>query len=339
MALKTAELKLWVYEGTENSYTGDPNYEIEKTIISTQSKITFEIAELVRDYINVTFNNYANTYNIGNVPATLKAPCVWATAVTTLYDEDGVPYTYSNPVSNNYIALDGWGDFEDGANPELSRNALISSNKIYLPESTAGKLPLFAEGVGKVIIDSVTTQITDSGNSNQKIQYLTIPANSSTIQVYDTDDATLLKTITIENQCEAKFTPIKFVFLNKFGAFQDVYFFKKTIENISISDESYKRNTVANPTATYDTFEAQKKRYNVNAITQLTVNSGFVSEDINSTMEELFLSEYIWVIWENNTLPVIIKTKDFQYKSSLNDRLINHTVEFEFAFNKINNVR
>ena len=31
--------------------------------------------------------------------------------------------------------------------------------------------------------------------------------------------------------------------------------------------------------------------------------------------------------------------KSFVFKTSLNDKLINHTIDFEFAFNKINNVR
>jgi len=339
MALKTAELSLWVYSGTSGSYTGDPTYKIEKSIISTQSKIVFEVGELVRDYIDISFNNYANTYNIGNVPTTLKDPCVWVTAVANLFDDDGVAYTYSNPVSQTYIAFNGYGFFEDGINPELERHALISDNKIYLPESTAGKLPIFAEGVGKVIIDSTTTQITDSGNSNQKIQYLTIPANSSSIKIYDTDDTSLLKTITVVNQCEPKFTPIKGTFINKYGAFQDIYFFKKSIEKMNVSDETYKINTVDNASVSYNTYDGQKKRYNVNGVTSLTLNTGFVSEDINKTLEELYLSENIWLRWESKTLPVIIKSNTYQTKTSLNDRMINHTIDFEFAFNKINNVR
>jgi len=327
MALKTAELRLWVYTGTSGSYTGEPTYVIEKDIISTQSKIVFEIAELIRDYIDISFNN------------DYLCNAVWATAVTTLFDDDGVAYTYSNPVSNTYIALDGYGLFEDGVNPELERHALISANKMYLPESTAGKLPIFAEGVGKVIIDSTTTQITDSGNSNQKIQYITIPADTSTILVYDTNDTTLLKTITVENQCEPKFTPIKATFQNKYGAFQDVYFFKKSIEKMDVTEETYKRNTISNSSVSYNTYEAQNKRYNVNGKTSLTMNTGYVSEDINTTIEELFLAENIWLRWESKTLPVNIKSKQYQTKTSLNDKMINHTIEFEFAFNKINNVR
>ena len=59
----------------------------------------------------------------------------------------------------------------------------------------------------------------------------------------------------------------------------------------------------------------------------------------NSAIEELFLSEACWIRWQGQTLSVIPKTKSLELKTSLNDKLANYTVEFEFAFNKINNVR
>ena len=43
--------------------------------------------------------------------------------------------------------------------------------------------------------------------------------------------------------------------------------------------------------------------------------------------------------YDGKTLPIIPKSKSFVQKSSVNDKLINYTVDFEFAFNKINNVR
>ena len=122
--------------------------------------------------------------------------------------------------------MDGYGYFEEGTNPELDRHALMSATNIYLPEGTAGKLPIFAEGVGKVIIDGVTTQIIDGGStgadntttppslaSNPKVQYVTIPADKSSIQVFDTDDSTLKKTITISNICEPKYTSVSYTHL------------------------------------------------------------------------------------------------------------------------------
>lgn len=327
MALKRIELDLYIWEGLITDQPTIPQYEINKSKIDTHTNITLEIGELVRDYLDVSFNDdYVSETR-------------WVRAVVDYFNEADEPYTYSNPQVFDFIATDGYGYFEDGTNPELSRNVLISSSNIYLNQSTAGKLPIFAEGVGKVTIDSVDTEITDSGNTNQKIQYVTIPADSSTIQVYDTDDTTLLKTIKVTNICEPKFTPYKVTFLNKLGAFQDLYFFKKTSESTNVTDEKFKRNTIANSTSTYQTYEGQRQRYNVNSKTNLSMNTGFVKEDMNQTIEELFFSENVWIRYEGKTLPIIPSTKSLQYKTVLNDKLINYTVDFEFAFDKINNVR
>jgi len=328
MAISTAQLSLYIYTGTSGSYTSsDLKYTIQKERINADDIINFEVSELIRDYIDVNFNN------------DYLSKCVWVTAITNLFDENNQPYTYSNPQNDTYLALDGYGYFEDEVNPELSRNALITSNNIYLPEGTAGKLPIFAEGVGKVTIDGSDTEITDDGNTNQKIQYVTIPADSSTIQVYDTDDSTLLKTISVTNICEPKFTPYKITFVNKYGAFEDFFVFKKSMESLDVTDERFRRNIIVNNTTSYPTYAGQSERYNVNGQTSLTLNTGFIKEDMNSTIEEMFLSENVWIRYENKTLPVLPKSKSLAYKTVLNDKLINYTVELEFAFTKINSVR
>jgi hypothetical protein len=328
MALKTVQLQVYVYEGTSGSYTSsDLKYTLQNSLIGEDTNVVFEISELVRDYLTLTFNN------------DYVSKCVWVTTIATLLDENNNVFTYGSPITNTYLAVEGYGFFEDGASPELSRNALMTANTIYLPESTAGKFPIFAEGVGKYIIDSTTTQVTDSGNTNQKIQYITIPANSSSIKVYDTDDTTLLKTITVNNICEPKFTPYKVTFTNKYGAFQDLYFFKKTTESFNVTDETFKRNTIDNSTATYNKYAGQQERYNSNATKSISLNTGFINEDSNSSIEELFLSENVWIRYGSDTLPIIPKSKSLTLKTSLNDKLANYTVDFEFAFNKINNVR
>lgn len=327
MALKRVEVDLYIWEGVIGNQPSIPQYEINKTRIDTHTNITLEIGELVRDYLEVSFNDdYVSETR-------------WVKAVVSYFDDSDNPYTFSNPEAFTYIATDGYGYFEDGTNPELSRHALISADNIYLPEGVAGKFPIFAEGVGKVTIDSSDTEITDNGNTNQKIQYINIPADSSTIQVYDTDDTTLLKTISVTNLCEPKHTPYKITFVNKYGAFQDLYFFKKTAESTNVTDETFKRNTIANSTSTYQTYEGQRQRYNVNSQSSLSMNTGFIKEDMNQTIEELFFSENVWIRYEGKTLPVLPASKSLQYKTVLNDKLINYTVDFEFAFDRINNVR
>jgi len=328
MALGSVTLNLYVYTGTVGSYTpADLKYTINKNKILGQTNIVLEIGELVRDYLDVTFNDDYLSHTR------------WVTAVVNYFDQNGDAYTYSNPQSFNYIATDGYGWFEEEINPELGRHALISADNIYLPEGTAGKLPIFAEGVGKVNIDGSDTQITDTGNTNQMIQYITIPADSSQIKVYDTDDTTLLKTITVTNICEPKYTPYKVTFVNKFGAFQDLYFFKKTTETFNVTDETFKRNIINNSTVTYSLAATQNQRYNVNAKTNITLNTGFIKEDMNKTIEELFLTENAWIYYDGNTLPIIPTSKSMTFKTSLNDKLTDYTVDFEFGFNKINNIR
>lgn len=326
--LNRVQLDIYVYDGTAGSYTSaDKRYTLSKERISTEEYVNFEIAELVRDYLDHTFND------------DYTSSAKWVTTRAYLFDNNDVQFASGSPVNNNYIALDGFGYFEDGINPQTSNDCLISNNTIYIPEDTASKLPIFAEGVGKVTIDTTDTQITDNGNSNQKIQYITIPANSSTVKVYDTDDTTLLRTITINNVCEPKYTPYKVTFVNKNGAYQDIHFFKKSVESMSVQDERYKTNTISHSTLTYNTYQGQAERYNVRATKNVELNTGFVNEDFNTAIEELLLSENVWIRWEGKTLPVLANTKSMQYKTSVNDRLINHTLQFEFAYNKINNLR
>jgi hypothetical protein len=50
-------------------------------------------------------------------------------------------------------------------------------------------------------------------------------------------------------------------------------------------------------------------------------------------------SEDIWITEGSNTLPVAIKDSSFTYKTHLNDKLVNYTVQFDYAFDGINTVR
>lgn len=325
--LKTVNLSIYIYSGTSGSYTdSDLKYTLQKSIISFQNNIVFEIAEIVRDYIDVSFNNdyVSNT--------------IWVTTVAGLIDDTDTVFTYGSPVTNTSLAFDGYGFYEDEINPQLTAYDLISSSTIYLPEDTAGKLPVYAATTGSVVIDSSTTTITDNGNTNQKIQYITIPANTNTIAVKDSGGTTQ-KTITVVNVCEPKFTPYKVTFINRYGVFQDLYAFKKTTESFNVTDEKFKRNIISSSTVTYGVSQAQQTRYNINATSSITLNTGFIKEDMNETIEELFLSENLWIRYNGKTLPIIPKTKTLQFKTVLNNNMIDYTIDFEFAFDKINNVR
>ena len=122
MALKSARLEIYIYSGTAGSYnSSDLKYTLDKDLISGQTNIIFEIGNLVRDYLTHDFNNdYASVTK-------------WVSIVKRLFDTNtDLEFTSGSSVVSNFIALDGFGTFEDEINPQLSTNALISADNIYI---------------------------------------------------------------------------------------------------------------------------------------------------------------------------------------------------------------
>ena len=72
------------------------------------------------------------------------------------------------------------------------------------------------------------------------------------------------------------------------------------------------------------------------------MSTGFVDESYNPYLQELMLSESIWVqkqVGANPVVPCVLKTQNFIKKTSLNDNLVEYTLEFQPANQIINNVR
>ena len=174
------------------------------------------------------------------------------------------------------------------------------------------------------------------------VKYVTFTPNTNnssyTINVYNNGQTTLLKSINLIPVCEPKFTPIKCQFINRYGVIQTMYFFKKSTEAMEITDARFQKNIISS-SASYDTKESQIQRYDVKGMTRLVLNTGFVNEDFNQTIEELLLSEDTWITYEGNVLAAIPTTKQLQYATSVNNKTINYTVQFDFASETINSVR
>ena len=141
----------------------------------------------------------------------------------------------------------------------------------------------------------------------------------------------------IENIEECKYTPYKLTFINKFGAYQDIWFFKNSKVAMNTNEEMYKSNIVSN--GSYQTYDPQKKLLTKNGNQTLTVNSGYYPESYNEVFKQLFLSEKVWIEYNQQTLGVNIESKNINYKTSVTDGVINYTIDVSFAFDTINNIR
>jgi len=148
--------------------------------------------------------------------------------------------------------------------------------------------------------------------------------------------------VKIISVCEPKYTPYKVTFLNKFGALQDMYFFKKSVESITTTQDSYKRSTMDLSTLSYGISNHQNTILSKNGKERITMNTGYISEEYNEVIRQLLLSEQVWMTKltdEELVLPLNVVSNSLTYKTSVNDKLVDYTLDFEYAYDKINNIR
>ena len=157
-----------------------------------------------------------------------------------------------------------------------------------------------------------------------------------TVKIYLEGEHT--KTIKVKSIEECRHKPYKAIFLNRYGIKEEMWFFKRSDRNMSVNKELFRGNSIASYIADDDV--KTMSNFNVNGYEKITLNSGFVEEEMNEAFKQLLLSEEVTLydFKENKTYNVNIGTSDLQFKTHVNDKLINYTIEFEFAHEVINNV-
>ena len=179
---------------------------------------------------------------------------------------------------------------------------------------------------------------TDNLNFYAPIDFVGSISNVSVKEYYGEKTDTI-KVNTIQ---ECKYDPKKITFVNKFGALQDMYFFKKSVEKMTVKKESYKANIISS-FGTYDKSNHVNRDFNIVSAESISLSSGFVSEEYNEVFKQMMLSEKVWITNVLDTgeqvLPINVKTSNITYKTSLNDKLVEYTIEFDKSYDVINNIR
>ena len=121
-----------------------------------------------------------------------------------------------------------------------------------------------------------------------------------------------------------------------------MYFFKKSTNSMTTKREDYKANTIKADN-TYSVNQHNKVDFNITANSAVKLSSGFLNESSNEKFKQLLLSEKVWITrtFKNDqlVLPINIKTSSISYKTSLNDKLVEYSIEFNDSYNAINNIR
>ena len=367
-SLASATMELYIYTGVlSTDKPASPQYTITKNTIDSNTYVVFEISELVRDYLEIEFDGEYNSQTVWVVADINQYPL--ADGGGTLIDTD----------NENYIAFDGYGYFHEGTNPELSRGLLMSNNTIFRLNDSNVRIPVYTEDTNSVSffyqgVEKRTISISSSTNTNAQIDYVTVSGSDNTdtyeervledggtletsscltdflnqldiglvdeVYIATDDSVEVVKILSTE---ECKYEPYKVTFVNKFGALQDLWFFKKSVESTNVTSEQFKASIFDQSTLSYKTYKHQQQAFLAQGKDRITMNTGYVNDDYNAVLEELLISEQVWYTeiteTEEKVIPVIPLTKSITYLTSVNDKLANYTVEFEHAFDKINNIR
>ena len=356
-------IKIWTGDKTSD-IPETFQYELNKKAINTGDTVSFEISELIRDYIETNFNG-----DYGSEP-------VWVYLFAQGVEADG---DLTSPGISTQIAYDGYSYFE---NPDFdidNESILITNRQIYALADNFFRVPIntntnptitffknneviFTETFSQNNVSSTQIKYVSAGGSS--VNYDTYKervleddgtfedskclqsffnsfeiGEADKIQVSDNNGVYFIDVKTIE---ECKYEPKKITFINKFGVLQDVYFFKKSVEKMGVKKESYKANILTSGN-TYSISDHVNRDFNVVGKESISLSSGFLSEEYNEVFKQMLLSEKVWITNIIDTgeqvLPLNIKTSNITYKTSLNDRLIEYTIEFDNSFDTINNIR
>ena len=329
-------------------------FTLRKKPIGNENSVSFDISQIVNDHIQQKFN--------GSYLAHATKASVWVVVSTSARQSNGS--IIGTATTNTYLAQEGFNKFKEGLNYTVEPNAMISSTYMQYDKNKTATIPVNNERVTQVqwrLGSSVvqTTTCTDSGNQNQKIKYISKGAGLGDVDNILITHSGGTDTITLESVEECKYPVHKITFLNRWGALQDLYFFKKSVETLESRNETFNASIFkarvvtlqeneegegdCTETVSFNTYninEHQKKTFNANATESILLNSGFVNELMNPYFEELMVSEYIWMTDADDVIyPVNIKDSSFTYRTSVNDRLINYTMNFERAFHLVNDIR
>jgi len=290
--------------------------------VQQSTTVNFDIAELARDYIEIS---YQSDYE----PQTVSI-------VTVLTNYDGLNGTGSVvdlPTTITDRGFEAYGTFEEEVNPEVP----FRVGPTYLiPTTDTNTFTIFAPNNTAGIIPNIT-----SLNGLAVTPYTVSDTSVTTV------DSVVCNIKRID--CTKYGIGNKITYINKYGVQQDLWFFLKETKNLARTNEGYKSNTITYPSggATYNVQNAPNKVFNTQAKQTHTLSSGYYPEFANKQFEELLLSEYVWFhkptsgigVGTYIVVPVKVKTSSMTFKTSVNDRLIEYTIEFEEAFDYINNIR
>jgi hypothetical protein len=330
-------LRIW---NNPDTRPDEATYTFTKSIASTTNrKNVYNIAPYVKEYIEAIIPS-DNTNSM------------LAIVEVERYKEASLG-SYTLLDTTTYYATGGYTNYSGGYNQTGSTAdilVLANTSLEYRYEEGITDYPYVNVWADNSSPATLTVSYKDLRGRNEVIDTITrdgaklykVPLRTSSIK-YDKGNTCTInwkptgeyidKSITINVMpiCEPKYNPIVCQFINRFGGWQFLTFFKAQTNSIQTQGTTFKLLPDA---VDYNVNRAETKSFNINGNQSIRLNTGWIPENYNELIQDLLLAETILL----DGVPVEVKTTATDLKTSLKDRNINYEIQFDYAFNLINNV-
>ena len=186
------------------------------------------------------------------------------------------------------------------------------------------------------------------GNSNNEVRtYPQAPAETGfplsllglttyTIQAYS-GSTPLGSKITFNVECIQKYPNIRVKWKNRYSEFDYFNFYMLNRKSFSSTKRTYQPQIGSwqGTTLSYNEYDSQTLNYIVDSNQNMSVNSFWIPEAYNDIFKQLLVSNEIYWMQENttNVKPLTIITQNIQFKTGVNDHLIQYQFDFQYGQN------
>lgn len=325
VANNTTRCDLFIWNSPD-SIPATPTRVLSKPVPSSiQTTVYYDISEYCRSFINPI--KYNEITAVDDLPVNEYCFCTAKTYLNGVLE-----YTYT------FICFDGYGYYEDGMNP-IKPSFLLDEGTYQIKENAnSGGITIHNDGVDtwyitwRALSDTGTTYSSNTPAVNYApyIHENLKGTGGNILRVYKND--VLQATYRFVEVCEPKYEVMNLDFINKYGVWQRLVLFKASYNMLDTSSTDF---NMMSPTPDYNPSLARKQVFNVNGSKKIRVNTGFVDEDYDEVMQQILLSEQIKI----DDKPVKVGSKNIDLHKSINKKMINYEITFEYAYAVINNIQ
>jgi len=279
--------------------------------------------------------------------------------------QSGSSYITGSPIlSNVYKAVDGYQIFPE----TIGENVYDMTPHWPLMTDGPATQSVFIDNIGQgaVYVGNIGTTIPTKivysgstgngeyaltaadGNSNNEVRtYPQAPAETGfpltllglstyTLQAYS-GSTPLGSKITFNVDCIQKYPNIRIKWKNRYSEFDYFNFYMVNRKSFTSTKRTYQPQIGSwqQRTLAYNEYDSQTLNYIVDSNQNMSVNSFWIPESYNDIFKQLLVSNEIYWMQENttNVKPLTIITQNINFKTGVNDHLIQYQFDFQFGQN------